>query len=123
MSGGRYNYAQYNINRIIEYIEEELDNQGKELPKEGLFFDEEHYKKYPEEKLYTKYSPEVQEKFKEGILALKKAFIYAQRIDWFLSFDDSEENFLMRLKEELEGLVTLGVDKVQKDFKKVNKQQ
>jgi len=33
---------------------------------------------------------------------LRKAAIYAQRIDWLLSGDDGEESFLERLKEELD---------------------
>jgi len=32
---------------------------------------------------------------------LKKAKIYAQRVDYLLSGDDGEESFLRRLKEEL----------------------
>jgi hypothetical protein len=50
------------------------------------------------------YSDEVIMKFKEGIEALKKAYVYAQRIDWLLSGDDGEESFLRRLEEDLEEL-------------------
>jgi len=39
---------------------------------------------------------------------LKKAVIYAQRIDWFLSGDDGEESFHTRLKEDLESIKTDG---------------
>lgn len=42
------------------------------------------------------------EKFKEGVEFLRKAQIYAHRIDYLLSSDDGEESFLERLKEELE---------------------
>jgi hypothetical protein len=41
------------------------------------------------------------EKFKEGLEILRKAEIYAQRIDWLISGDDGEESFLERLKEDL----------------------
>jgi hypothetical protein len=41
-------------------------------------------------------------KMLKGLLALRKASIYAHRIDWLLSGDDSEDTFLKRLKEELE---------------------
>lgn len=34
----------------------------------------------------------------------KKAYIYAQRIDWLLSGDDGEKSFHKRLKEELQQL-------------------
>lgn len=41
---------------------------------------------------------------KKGLVALKVAAIYAQRIDWLLSGDDGEESFKRRLKEELDEL-------------------
>lgn len=41
---------------------------------------------------------------KKGLMALKVAAIYAQRIDWLLSGDDGEESFKRRLKEELDAL-------------------
>jgi hypothetical protein len=41
---------------------------------------------------------------KKGLVALKVAAIYAQRIDWLLSGDDGEESFKRRLKEELDAL-------------------
>jgi hypothetical protein len=43
-------------------------------------------------------------KFKEGLDILRKAEVYAQRIDWLVSGDDGEESFLERLKEDLEKL-------------------
>ena len=36
MSGGRFDYNQYRIRQIWEDIQEELDKQGKEKPKEDL---------------------------------------------------------------------------------------
>ena len=48
--------------------------------------------------------PEVLEEFKKGLEILKKAAIYAQRIDWLLSGDDGENSFKRRLKEELDEL-------------------
>ncbi len=35
---------------------------------------------------------------------LRKAEIYAQRIDWYLAGDDGEESFMERLKDELDAL-------------------
>ena len=43
-------------------------------------------------------------KIKENIRYLKRAYIFTQRIDWFISGDDCEENFYERLKEEIEKL-------------------
>ena len=50
------------------------------------------------------YSKETIKEFKKGLAILKKAYIYAQRIDWLLSGDDGEESFHERLKEELDNL-------------------
>ncbi len=52
----------------------------------------------------NKYSDEIIEEFKKGYEMLRKAEIYAQRIDWLLAGDDGEESFIKRLKEELDAL-------------------
>ncbi len=101
MSGGHFDYKQYHINEIVDSIERELNNQGKEKPKCKLYCDKEYYEKYPDEKYYYTYPPIVQEKMKEAIRQLKIAAVYAQRVDWFLSGDDGEENFIKRLEDEL----------------------
>jgi hypothetical protein len=96
MSGGHFDYNQYRIDEIADSIEHELNIQGKEKDKRDIWGDEDtHYYTYPEE---------VQEKIKEGIEILRKAAIYAQRIDWLLSGDDGEESFLERLAEDLQKL-------------------
>jgi hypothetical protein len=43
-------------------------------------------------------------KFKDAVNILNIAEVYAQRIDWLLSGDDSEESFLKRLDEDLNKL-------------------
>jgi hypothetical protein len=101
MSGGHFEYKQYQIREIADSIERELNNQGKLKSKEDLWNDEVYYKKYPEEKQYSIYPKEVQEKFKEALKALRIAEIYAHRVDWFLSGDDGEDVFIQRLSEEL----------------------
>jgi len=77
MSGGHFDYHQYRIREIAESVEDIIQNY--------------------------KYPPEVLEKIKEGLDALKKAEIYAQRIDWLVSGDDGPETFLERLNEDLSG--------------------
>ena len=104
MSGGRFEYTQHSILEIVDEIERELNSQGKEKPKSELYSTEEFYQRYPEEKYYYTHPEEIQEKFREGIKALKKAYIFAQRIDWYLSGDDGEDSFLKRLEEELNKL-------------------
>ena len=105
MSGGAFDYNQYKIRQIWEDIQQELDKQGKELPKDELrYYTKDYLDKYPEERFEPTYREDVQEIFKEGIEILKKAEIYAQRIDWFLSSDDGEESLISRLKSDLEQL-------------------
>jgi hypothetical protein len=101
MSGGHFDYKQYWINDIADSIERELNRQGKEKPKDELYCGRYYYDEYTEEKFYPTYSDAVQEKMREAVKQLRLAAIYAQRIDWFLSGDDSEESFIERLDEEL----------------------
>lgn len=108
MSGGAFQYNQYKIGYIADEIEEIIVKNGvektpEELKQEG-WRDPDWYKKYPEDLFHYKYPDEVIEKMKEGIEVLKRAQIYAQRIDWLLSGDDGEESFLRRLEEELNEL-------------------
>lgn len=105
MSGGRFDYDQYKIGYIADAIEGEIERSGRpktrqEL-KEETWNDDEWYRKYPEDLNHYKYPDEVIEKFKEGVMFLRKAQVYAQRIDWLLSGDDGEESFLRRLEEDL----------------------
>ena len=109
MSGGRFNFNQYQIQEIAEKIQEYIDRNGKPLSEEELndrarFMPHDWFDRYPEEKYHTKYDDEVIEEFKKGVECLNKAYIYAQRIDWLLSGDDGEESFLRRLREELNEL-------------------
>lgn len=101
MSGGHFDYTQYHINNIADSIESELERQGKEKPKNELYFDREYYEKYPEEKYYYTHAEEVQQEMRNAIKILRQAAVYAQRVDWYLSGDDGSENFLKRLRDEL----------------------
>lgn len=111
MSGGFFNYRQYNINDIADKIEERLNLQGMEIPKECILFDDEYYVKYPEEKLYQTFPEVVQEKMKEAVKYLRVATIYAQRVDRYLSGDDSDNDFIKRLDEELKSIELIKYDK------------
>lgn len=106
MSGGAFDYNQYQIGYIADSIESDIEKNGKEKTKEELkaesWRDPSWYDKYPEDRCHHKYPDEVIEKFKEAVDLLRKAQIYAHRIDWLISGDDSEESFLKRLKQDLE---------------------
>jgi hypothetical protein len=108
MSGGRFEYKQYDINYIADQIEHRVLINGKkktdnELKEEG-WRGPDWYKKYPEDLYHYEYPKEVIEKLKEAVIVLRKAAVYAQRVDWLLSGDDGEETFLERLKKDLEEL-------------------
>lgn len=53
---------------------------------------------------YPDYTPETLAEFRKGVEILKRASVYAQRIDWLISGDDGEESFHKRLEEDLKGL-------------------
>ncbi len=75
MSGGHFEYHQY-------YIDEIADSIDKYINGENIDDDE----------------------MKKRLDYLRKASIYAQRIDWLMSDDDGEEEFHERLSEELNNL-------------------
>lgn len=113
MSGGRFEYDQYKIGYIADSIQACIDNSGRPKTEEELR--EEHRNNitfgtrtvaygiptsYGETNHYA-YPQEILEKFKEAVYVLRQAEVYAHRVDWFLSGEDSEENFLRRLNEDL----------------------
>lgn len=109
MSGGKFSYNQYEIGQIAEEIQKTIDNNGLKLDEELIkenqrWYGQDYYERFPEELYRYKYPDNIIEKFKEAVDILKKAEIYAQRIDWLLSGDDGEESFIMRLKEDLDKL-------------------
>lgn len=67
------------------------------------------YEEYePDEYGDIPYFPEYSEKtikeFRRGLDILKKARVYAHRIDWLMSGDDGEDSFHKRLEESLKEL-------------------
>lgn len=105
MSGGSLcDYQQYHIIDMWERIQDEIDNNNKPYYENPENEWEELANKDFFEEGGKRYSDETIVEFKNGVEILKKAYIYAQRIDWLLSGDDGEESFLERLKEELQQL-------------------
>lgn len=64
-----------------------------------LLVEEDMYSDY-----YPDYTAETIKELRRGVEVLKKASVYAQRIDWLLSGDDDEKSFHRRLKEDLDNL-------------------
>jgi len=104
MSGGHFDYKQYELQEIRDSIERELNAQGKDKSKSELWAGDDYYNKYPEDLKYPTLRKDIEEKFKEAVKILKQAEIYVQRIDWYLSGDDAEDTFIERLEEELKQL-------------------
>ena len=95
MSGGHFDYDQYRIDNIANEVEQLIIMNGVEQNTGENWYD------------YTfvqNYSPEVIEEFKKGLKILRMATIYAQRIDWLVSGDYGEEQFLKRLAADLDEL-------------------
>jgi hypothetical protein len=92
MSGGHFQYKQWEIGNIADEVEQLIidnDSEGKDQwgDRKGCHF-----------------TPETIEEFKKALLILRQAHIYTQRIDWLMSGDDGEDSFHNRLKKELENL-------------------
>ena len=89
MSGGHFQYKQYEIGYIADEVEQLiLTNTSKETDEWGQ----------------TKgafYLEETIAEFEHALKLLREAHIYAQRIDWLVSGDDGEDSFHIRLKFEL----------------------
>ena len=83
MSGGHFQYKQWEIGNIADEVEQLIiDNDSK-----GYHF-----------------TPETIAEFKLGLKILRCAHVYAQRIDWLVSGDDGEDSFHRRLKHDMEKL-------------------
>lgn len=113
MSGGHFGYAQYRIADIYNEIEDYLDGHpldecDVESYIEDCWLDDDE-KEYIRKHHHTipnryGYSEEALYEMHKCVELLKKAEVYAQRIDWLLSGDDSEESFLRRLRDDLKDL-------------------
>ncbi|MEA3420840.1 MAG: hypothetical protein U9Q97_04085 [Acidobacteriota bacterium] len=89
MSGGYFDYQQYQIRIIHDEIENVIENnRNQEIDQFG-------------DPLGRNYPDDIIESFTEALKVLRIAEIYAQRIDWLLSGDDGEESYRNRLMEDL----------------------
>jgi len=92
MSGGHFNYKQYDIACIYQDIKHLiLTNDLDELNQWG-------------DSKGRRYTAETIDKFTLGLKFLRLAEIYTQRIDWLVSGDDGEDSFHRRLKSDLNEL-------------------
>ena len=82
MSGGYFNYKQFELQRIADEIEQ--------LALEDARHDWD-----------DKLNEQTINEFKEAIRLLRRAYIYVQRIDWLASGDDTQHEFAQRLHAQL----------------------
>lgn len=83
-----------NERRIAEFMEGEKMVEVRETK----------YQEYEDDEYYPEYTDETIQIFKDAVKLLRKAAIYANRIDWLLSGDDGEDDLKERLKKELKEL-------------------
>lgn len=89
MSGGYFDYKNYEVTIIADGINQLiLTNDSNEKNEWG-------------DVRGRHYSEETLKRFKEAEEMLRKALVYAHRIDYLVSGDDSEESFHTRLEEDI----------------------
>ena len=105
MSGGSMDYVARKICDAARHIQSELANV--ELKRKSKRYCEVYdgYKKEHPDIAYLQ-SPEaltdaVIKRLQDALICVRKAAIYAERVEWLTSGDDGYENFCMRTDEQL----------------------
>ena len=89
MSGGHFNYTQYQLTQIADDIEQLIiDNDNEEKNEWG-------------DVTGRHYTAETIAAFQTTVEMLRQSYTYVQRVDWLVSGDDGEEGFHTRLRKEL----------------------
>lgn len=102
MSGGRFNYKQWHIDNIADQIEQEVILSGKPIPKQKWnYCERQEFEETHQQPMNYAFPEEVLRRMEEAVYALRRAAIYAQRVDYLICGDDGEESFMERLKKEL----------------------
>jgi hypothetical protein len=104
MSGGHFNYVQYRLEEEVEKLKNIIEKNNVAMTSEEIRDSYFFFGDLDETFYHSQYSDKTIEEMKKGLEYMSKAAIYLQRIDWLVSGDDSEESFLERLKEDLEGI-------------------
>jgi len=86
MSGGYFNYKQYELSTMISTIEQTIRDQGK-VDEWG--------------EAAPTFPADIIECMKEAMYQMQKCENMLQRIDWFLSGDDGDDSFRRRWKEDV----------------------
>lgn len=93
MSGGHFDYTQYRMGDVAENIWDLITHN--DIPFADDFGDKYGYQ----------FDKEIIDQLLLGYFFTKMAQIYVQRIDWLVSGDDGQEEFLERLQEDIQEFV------------------
>jgi hypothetical protein len=93
MSGGYFDYRQYLLGNIADSIEQVI-----------LDYESKKKSEWEDSPKWNFKDPLTILEFRNAVSLIRKASVYAQRIDWLLSDDDGEECFHKRLKEDMKEL-------------------
>lgn len=114
MSSGHFDYKQFVIDDIADSIEDYLyghETDDCELQDyiTGNPNDDDEEAEYVLTHRHTRpnrngYRFQTLQQMKRAVKSLRKAAVYAQRIDWLLSGGDSEESFMARLISDLKAV-------------------
>lgn len=88
MSGGFFDYKEFHAADVAEQIEQIIAENGR-----------------PGHDCYDSHSVSL---MREAVTKLREAYIYAHRVDWLLSGDDSSGAFDARLRADLTELHNKG---------------
>lgn len=92
MSGGHFDYKQYQLGYIADEIQELIIKNNCDDTNEWG------------DTIGSHYAPETIAEFMKAVKLINKAQVYVHRIDWLVSGDDCEDNFHTRLKNDLKKL-------------------
>jgi hypothetical protein len=93
MSGGHFEYVEFQIEEAAREIARIVRINGNVYPIPDAFGYAEPSYNYP---------PDIIERFKETSVALQRAAAMLRRVDYLVCGDDGEDSFRRRWKEEVE---------------------
>ncbi len=89
MSGGHFDYNEFNLDWMADQIEDLIVGNGcEDVDSFGS-------------KIYSNYTLDTIDKFRKTMNMLRKVAIMVRRVDYLVSCDDSEGSFHKRWEEEL----------------------
>ena len=105
MSGGSMDYVSQEIQNAAEHIQRELADTELRKKSGKLLDVAKHYQESHPNVDYLKSSEAltdaVIERLRDALVCVRKAAIYAERVEWLTSGDDGHQSFCLRLDERL----------------------